>query len=493
MRYEYLLIDNDNTIMDFAAAEAKALRETLAAAGLPTDAETLAAYERINTALWKALERGETTQPKLKVERFRQLLAHLGVEGDPAALGAAYASNLGNHADLLPGAEEFIRAVHGRMKIALVSNGVSAIQRSRLALCPLTPLFDAIVISEECGVAKPDPRLLEIAIEKLGCTDKSRAVMMGDSLSADIAAANNAGMDSIFFSLKGTPSDKATVTVYTHEEALRWLTGDGPDVPADWSDRMPKGMAPWRKVRCFRECFHDGLTAAGFCCMSDQEQPTAEDRAPALLAMTRYARVKNGMLQLVECELRQLDADKGTIYRNGYPVGSILVQQYAMTDDLPRWDHALYQMLGRAQQALVGFRFPGMEPDYCNAFLCMYVDDFPMAMRLEAELFFTRTLPLLDMLASPAAHAAYWRKRLAGLPDRHPSDYGRALWPVLREGDWALAEQFLQRSYYRDEMRVRLADVIARRDQQAADQLLAENRRANEALLAAEVPGLRLC
>ena len=143
--------------------------------------------------------------------------------GDPVALGAAYAANLGNYADLLPGAEDFVHAVHGKMKVALVSNGVSAIQRSRLAKCPLTPLFDAIVISEEAGVAKPDPRLLEIALEKLGCTDKSKAVMMGDSLSADIAAANNAGVDSIFFSLKGTKGDAATYTVYTHDEALTIL------------------------------------------------------------------------------------------------------------------------------------------------------------------------------------------------------------------------------------------------------------------------------
>ena len=116
-----------------------------------------------------------------------------------------------------------MRALHGRMKLALVSNGVSAIQRSRLAKCPLTPLFDAIVISEEAGVAKPDPRLLEIALEKLGCTDKSKAVMMGDSLSADIAAANNAGIDSIFYALKGKPCAAATYSVLTHKEALMIL------------------------------------------------------------------------------------------------------------------------------------------------------------------------------------------------------------------------------------------------------------------------------
>ena len=227
MRYQYLLIDNDNTLMDFGAAEAKALRETLAHAGLPQDDVTCETYSRINDALWKALERGETTQPKLKVERFRQLLGYLSrTDCDPAALGAAYAENLGNYADLLPGAEEFVCALRGKVKMALVSNGVSAIQRSRLAKCPLTPLFDAIVISEEAGVAKPDPRLLEIAMEQLGCTDRTQAVMMGDSLSADIAAANNAGIDSIFFSPKGNVSDKATYSVFTHQEALGIIMGE---------------------------------------------------------------------------------------------------------------------------------------------------------------------------------------------------------------------------------------------------------------------------
>ena len=224
MRYQYLLIDNDNTLMDFNAAEAKALVDVLRAHGLPTDEHTIHTYHEINDALWKALERGETTQPKLKVERFRQLLAILGRDDiDPARMGAEYAQGLGNHADLLPGAADFIHAVHGKMKIALVSNGVSAIQRSRLAKCPLTPLFDVIVISEEVGVAKPDPKLLYVAMEQLGCTDKEQAVMIGDSASADIGAANNAGMDSIFFSPKGKICDRATYNVTSHADMLALL------------------------------------------------------------------------------------------------------------------------------------------------------------------------------------------------------------------------------------------------------------------------------
>lgn len=223
--YQYLLVDNDNTLMDFEAAESKALAQTLTEAGLPADDDTCAAYRRINDALWKALEKGETTQKELKVERFRQLLTHLKCSDIwPEKIAEAYASNLGNYADLLFGADDFIQQLHGKMKIALVSNGVSSIQRSRLSKCPLTPLFDAIVISEEVGVAKPDPRMLEIALEQLGCTNKKQAVLMGDSLSADIAAANAAGIHSIYFCRRGgMQKNDATYTVTSHREALRLL------------------------------------------------------------------------------------------------------------------------------------------------------------------------------------------------------------------------------------------------------------------------------
>ena len=227
MRYQYLLIDNDNTLMDFNAAEAKALMDVLIAHGLPTDDQTVHTYHEINDAQWKALERGETTQPRLKVERFRQLLAYLKRDDISAEdMSAEYAMNLGSHADLLPGAEAFIRALHGKMKIALVSNGVSAIQRGRLAKCPLTPLFDAIVISEEVGAAKPDPKLLHVAMDMLGCTDKAQAVMMGDSLTADIPAAVHAGVDSIYFSPKGKVSELATYSVSNYEEAYTLLTDE---------------------------------------------------------------------------------------------------------------------------------------------------------------------------------------------------------------------------------------------------------------------------
>ena len=184
MKYRYLLIDNDNTLMDFHAAEHAALREALTEAGIEPTEAVCARYSAINDALWKALERGESTHAALKIARFAQLLEEYPAENVCAPrLALRYSHYLGTHAELMPGAEAFLRRLHGQMKIVLVSNG-----------------------------DKPDPRLIEIALAECGCTDKAEAVMVGDSATADIPAAVNAGIDSIFVDWKNTGCQQATYT-----------------------------------------------------------------------------------------------------------------------------------------------------------------------------------------------------------------------------------------------------------------------------------------
>lgn len=223
MRYDVLLADNDNTLMDFDAAERQALLLTLRNFDLPEDDATCAAYHQINAALWAALERGETTQKALKTERFRQLLAHLDRDETQAqAVADFYPEHLGDFSDLLPGALHLLQAVHGRMKVVLVSNGISRIQRKRLSRSEITPFLDAVIISDEAGVSKPDPRMVALALESVGCTDRTRAVLLGDSPTADIAAACAAGIDSIYLDRFGKPCTGHTyhVTSLSEAEAL---------------------------------------------------------------------------------------------------------------------------------------------------------------------------------------------------------------------------------------------------------------------------------
>ena len=227
MRYDVLLVDNDNTLMDFDAAERQALHQALVVHGLPTDDSVKQAYHEINDACWKALERRETTIPQMKKDRFRLLMEHLGRNDDLyLTVAAYYAEHMGDYADLLPGALQLVQTLHGRMKLVLVSNGISRTQRRRLAISPITQYLDGIIVSEEVGVGKPDPRIVELGLEAVGCTDRSRAVFLGDSPSADIAAACAAGVDSIYLDRFGKPCGRETYRVTSLEEALKLLEGE---------------------------------------------------------------------------------------------------------------------------------------------------------------------------------------------------------------------------------------------------------------------------
>ena len=108
-----------------------------------------------------------------------------------------------------------------RIPIYLVTNGISQIQRSRFGDCAITPYLSGMVISEEVGHAKPHPAMLYQALEMAGCAPQE-AIVMGDSVTADIAAANAAGVESILFTEGKEPPEGhgATYVARNYREAL---------------------------------------------------------------------------------------------------------------------------------------------------------------------------------------------------------------------------------------------------------------------------------
>lgn len=228
MRYDVLLSDADGTLFNFKAGEKNAIADTFAAFHIPCTPENAALYHRVNAEQWKLLEEGKTTQQKLRVDRFRIFLEQIGSGADPEAMGACFVEQLGKQRILLPGAEDFCRRVSGRMPIYLITNGISAVQRSRFTGCVLSPYIAGMVISEEIGHAKPHPGMIHKAMELAGVTDPRRAVVLGDSITADIGAARNAGVDSILFT-NGADAPEghgATFAVGSYAEAERLILND---------------------------------------------------------------------------------------------------------------------------------------------------------------------------------------------------------------------------------------------------------------------------
>ena len=224
-RYDIVLLDADNTLFDFNAAEARALDAVLAEFGWPRDEETKQTYLEINHALWSAFDRGEAEESFLTVERFRRLGERLGRRADPAEMNRRYLDHLGACSLLLPGAEELCRTLRAAgCRLALATNGVARVQHARLAGSPLVPYLERLFISGEMGTRKPEPAFFRAALAAMGAEDMDRCVMVGDGLGSDVKGALSVGLDVIWFAPSGAdaPADRRpTHTARSLEEIGR--------------------------------------------------------------------------------------------------------------------------------------------------------------------------------------------------------------------------------------------------------------------------------
>ncbi len=199
MAYRHLVLDADGTLFDFARSEREALARTLALEGVVLDEALLARYRAISLELWQALERGETTPERLRSERFARLAGDGGPSFDVTRVAARYVAEVALGVDLLPQVEETLAVLAGRTQMVLATNGLAAVQRSRFARSPIRRHFVDVVISEEIGVAKPSPAFFAEALRRLGDPSRESVLVVGDSLSADIAGAAAAGLDACWY------------------------------------------------------------------------------------------------------------------------------------------------------------------------------------------------------------------------------------------------------------------------------------------------------
>jgi len=202
-KYRAVLFDADDTLFDFNGAEAEAFHGLAVSIGLQVPLEeAYAAYRCANAQAWRDLEAGLLDFASLKVARFQALFSRLGVERDAVEASRTYLALLARSARLLPGAREVLESLSGRLPLALVTNGLREVQRGRIEGQGLEPFFRCILISEEIGIAKPDPAFFREACRRLE-VEPAAALCVGDNPVADIRGAMDAGLDACWCDFHG--------------------------------------------------------------------------------------------------------------------------------------------------------------------------------------------------------------------------------------------------------------------------------------------------
>ena len=216
MKKDIFLVDADDTVLDFHGAAAQAIKFSFASVGIEWKEEYAGIYAALNAKLWEALERKEITREALMNTRFPQFLTHLGyTASEGERCNRAYIEYLSNNPIYFDGAENFLTALRKIGRVYIVTNGTSYIQKSRFQICELSKDADGIFISESVGYDKPAKGFSDYVYAHIPNFEKSRAVWIGDSLSADIKCANDSGADSIWFTPKHKPITGSIAPTYT--------------------------------------------------------------------------------------------------------------------------------------------------------------------------------------------------------------------------------------------------------------------------------------
>lgn len=200
-RFRAVLFDFDNTLVNYSLSEQEALKETLMACGILRDEEDwpafLRCFEPASSHHWR--KRDAYTAQEMTYLTFRDALRQfLGRDDAAIRVAGLYWERFCHSCHFEPGARELLDHLHGRYKLGLVTNGYAEAQRKRLKACGIGDRFQAVVISDEVGLRKPDPRIFDIALRMLDAGPRE-ALYVGDSLADDYTGARNAGIPFCFY------------------------------------------------------------------------------------------------------------------------------------------------------------------------------------------------------------------------------------------------------------------------------------------------------
>ena len=163
MKYKVILFDADETLFDFKKSEEVALKGAMEEFGFDYDERFhLEEYKKINTLIWKEFEEDKITQKVLKVERFKRFSDHLNLRFDALKFSIVYMRHLANASILYPDATAVIEGLSKKYQLAIVTNGLTDVQETRIGKSALSTYFSDVFISESLGVSKPAPEIFEL-------------------------------------------------------------------------------------------------------------------------------------------------------------------------------------------------------------------------------------------------------------------------------------------------------------------------------------------
>ena len=227
MPYKVILFDADHTLFDFDQSEKVAFRNFLSQIGLEKEFDRLfPIYMKKNQETWNELEKGLLAQDKLKTERFQRFIDTAQISGNASNFSSMYTTHLADSSILFEHAYDIIKKLSKKYRIVIVTNGLKDVQQKRIRQSILAPFIETTIISDEIGILKPNPRIIDYTLDLINLSSKDDIIIIGDSLTSDIQCGFNSGIDTIWYNpkkLKNTLEKNPTYTISDLRELLELI------------------------------------------------------------------------------------------------------------------------------------------------------------------------------------------------------------------------------------------------------------------------------
>ncbi|WP_342322307.1 pyrimidine 5'-nucleotidase [Kosakonia sp. BYX6] len=197
MKWDWILFDADETLFTFDSFGG--LQRMFLDYSVTFTDQDFVEYQSVNKPLWVDYQNGAISALQLQYRRFQGWSERLNVPA--GSLNEAFLNAMAEICAPLPGAVSLLDSLKGKAKLGIITNGFTALQQIRLERTGLRDYFDLLVISEEVGVAKPDAKIFDYALQQAGNPDRARVLMVGDTAESDILGGINAGLSTCWLNV----------------------------------------------------------------------------------------------------------------------------------------------------------------------------------------------------------------------------------------------------------------------------------------------------
>lgn len=198
-KYQWILFDADGTLFHFD--DFSGLRHTFSLFGFQFTQQDYQIYQTTNKSLWIDYQNDQITAQQLQHKRF-ELWANK-LEVSPAKLNSIFLAAMAKICLPIDGALSLLSSLKNKVKLGIITNGFTELQRARLEHTGFKDYFEVLIISEQVGIAKPHRGIFDYALSLMENPKCNKVLMVGDNLDSDIIGGINAGLDTCWLNING--------------------------------------------------------------------------------------------------------------------------------------------------------------------------------------------------------------------------------------------------------------------------------------------------